>query len=119
MVVRLEPLRPSHLVGFAPDEPMPTSFPAEQLGHAVAVVDERGTLAIFGAVLGPAGATVLGLYLDPCFRLTPLTLHRTARLVLARLRAAGHDDIRARARDARGHRWLRRLGIARLEEERA
>lgn len=111
------PLRPEHLTGFAPDEPVAlATIPPQQFGNGFAVIDGKRTLAVVGAWKNDDGSAGLGLLLAPEARRFPVTLHRMARQTVRGLHMQGHYLIRAKARDDRSARWLRRLGFVETEE---
>lgn len=115
-MIEAMPLRPEHLRGFMPDEPVPMeAFPPEQYGHAIAVVEGGVTLAVCGGWLHD-GVVTLALLLTADARKRPITLHKMVRQFIRGLHNLGHERIRTLPRDNRSARWLRSLGFYPTEQ---
>ena len=97
----------------AADLPALTSEPLPFRIKALTAVQDGAIIGIGGIGFTPAGDVVAFAELTPAERTAKVTLHRTARRVLAEARAAGIREIIASADPtfAAAQRWLARLGF--------
>ncbi len=97
----------------AADLPALTSEPLPFRIKALTAVQDGAIIGIGGIGFTPAGDVVAFAELTPAARTAKVTLHRTARRVLADASAAGIREIVASCEPTfeAGNRWLDRLGF--------
>lgn len=103
-------LTPEHLAAFEPERPIDGRLPGDQFGQAAVFLEGGVPLAIC-AVRDNEGVAEVGLVLSARARRYPVSLHRTARRILAGLHAMGFGCIRAVPDSRRSAAWLERLGF--------
>jgi len=125
MTINVIPFVPDHMLTFVPgsreaEAMLGADIPAMGEfwdGKAMAAVIDGRCVGIFGALEIEGEVTVTALMSDE-LRSHPLALHRGIKQALIDILDAGYEKIscKARASDARGRKWLHRLGFE-LDDE--
>jgi len=124
--IQIMPFEPGHLQSFVPGAREAAAMAKADLPAMGAFWDSKALSAliddrcvgIFGAVEIEGSVTVTVLMSDE-LRARPVSLHRGIRNGLIDILNAGYENINAvaRADDARGRKWLGRLGFEMVDDK--